>query len=157
MNIKISKAALSTVFSLLLATPVIAADGYYSWQDENDITHFAKTPPLNVDSTSHDFANQRDFHSQYQTPPAASKPAQAVKSDTKEPAATETVATDTGTMPLVYEKDPQRCAQAQKNLRALDSARPIRVTDENGAKSLLSADQKAQQRELATEVMRIHC
>ncbi len=148
--------AFAAALALMAMSPLVQAGGYYTWKDENGITHFAKTPPPNVNSEARNFGLKRDIHTPYVT--SEIKPQVAPKAsgqdDPAAPAATETAAAPA---PEIYEKDPARCAHARQNLETLNTSRPIRATAADGSKSLLTPDQREQQRALAMEVIGIHC
>lgn len=138
---------------LLSVAPAVFGGGYYTWKDENGVTHFARTPPPDVNTESRSFGVKRDIHTPYVTPAPAPTPPQAEQApEAEQPAATETAAA-----PEIYAKDPARCEQARANLQTLQSERPIRATAADGSKSLLTPEQRQQQRDLAMEVINIHC
>ncbi len=145
--------AFAAAFTLLVASPVVLGGGYYTWKDDNGVTHFAKTPPTDVSSESRNFGIQRDIHTRYVTPSPSAETPKAAATD----APAQSAPTETAAAPDIYAKDPERCAQAQRNLETLQSNRPIRATAADGSKSLLTPEQRQQQRELAMEVVSIHC
>lgn len=151
--------ALCLPLALGAATTAFAAKGYYTWKDANGITHYATTPPVNADSEARRFGPERDIHTQYVKPDAApaTDTAKSGATSAADEEAQPAAATETAAAPELYKKDPQRCAHARENLATLGSQRPIRATDAEGNKRLLTPEDREQQLQIARETIDIHC
>ena len=112
------------VLSLTLCTGAHAAK-VYTWTDSKGVTHYGERPPKDVKAT---LIHARTGHSE-PTP------------ETEQPKPS-TNNTPSGTQMLT--QDPERCAQATRNLEALKSYNRIKVKDDKGELRVLSEDEKAE-------------
>ena len=144
-----STALFTCLFALLLGSSALshaAVEGHYRWTDDSGKTHYSDRPPSGVD------AEFIKFSSSKKSPPQPQEKATPAVSDQNNPSAE-------GTLEIVPEsqKDPQLCAQAQSNLKALSGNPKVRITEADGSKRLLSDSEKEQQRERARGFIKLYC
>ncbi len=116
-------------------------NGYYRWTDENGTVQSSDHPPKGIESEFIKFTSPQGSSSSKN------------KKNTDQAQSTPKIYSE---MEVVIEKDPELCKQAQNNLKALESAR-IRITEPDGSKRILTADEKELQQDNARKFIKIHC
>jgi hypothetical protein len=141
--------AAGLVLLSLAGFPTYAGGKYYRWVDETGTTVNSDRPPpagIKYETISgttnfmYPEATAEDPPAQEDKPVSAEKP-EVAKSQTR---------------PML-EKNPEYCAQAKKNLEALDTKARIRVPDGNGNYRYIDEDEKAEQRTTAEAIIAQHC
>ena len=146
-NIVIGLFAIILGFSMNLSAD--SKSGYYRWKDKDGNLKLSDRPPeagikaefietpgsRRSRSTSDEPAEQQAATGQAQ--PAT--PGEPVK------------------MEVVPEKDPERCKQAQENMKAFEGFSRIRVTDADGTQRLLTEEEKQVQIERSKKAIKDNC
>jgi Domain of unknown function (DUF4124) len=126
-----------TLFAVIIS-PSVYADKIYSWVDEKGVTHYGKTPPKDTPSR---LINARTGHSEPVDYSGAEK-----KDDKKE-----------GAKAAVATPDPERCANARKNLQVLTTNPRVRTTDSNGEKRFMTPEEMQAQVETMEQIIAAEC
>ncbi len=118
------KLKLSALLPLLIATQLavysqftLAAGEVYKWTDDDGITNYTALPPLNRPSEKVRSAAGPSYDDSSESDDATPNNDSATEDDDQ-------VATEAAIKP-----DPERCAQAQSNLKTLTEKARIRVKD----------------------------
>jgi hypothetical protein len=119
-------------------SPSLYADKIYSWIDEKGVTHYGKNPPKDTPSR---MINARTGHSE---PVDYSDPA-------KKEGKTE------GAKAAVAAPDPERCANARKNLQVLTTNPRVRTTDANGEQRFMTPEEMQAQVETMEQIIAAEC
>lgn len=141
-----SKALQALIFGLglVIATSIHANQaGHYRWTDDKGTVQYSDRPPEGIKAEFIKFASGR--HS-------TDNDATSAQGN----ASTGSAGTPAQIVPAASIKDPELCKQAQKNMKALDSAR-IRITEPDGSKRLLTEEEKEEQRQSAQKFINVHC
>ena len=141
--------AAGLVLLSLSGFPALAGGKYYRWVDETGTTVNSDRPPpagVKYETIS--------GTSSFMYPEAAEREAPAP--DEKPVATQNPEVAKSQTRPML-EKNPEYCAQAKKNLEALDTKARIRVPDGNGSYRYIDEDEKAEQRATAEAIIAQHC
>lgn len=126
-----------------LSVASIAKEGQvYTWRDSNGVVHYGERPPKDVQAKP---VKTRTGHSD--PTPSQTAPATQQQSATTPPQ-------DASSTKLL---DPNRCAQAQANLKLLNTVARIKMPDENGNMAFLTEEDKAKQREVMQAVIDQAC
>lgn len=127
-------------FTLIAAvsSPGFSADKIYSWIDEKGVTHYGKNPPKDVPSR---LINAKTGHSEPVDYSGAEK-----KDDKTE-----------GAKAAVAAPDPERCANARKNLQVLTTNPRVRTTDANGEQRFMTPEEMQAQVETMEQVIAAEC
>ncbi|MHA7816187.1 MAG: DUF4124 domain-containing protein [Pseudohaliea sp.] len=150
------RAALLSVVLAVIATAALAADTLYRWKDDRGNLVVSDRPPedsaveyetvrMGANAMSRAFRRPADS-----TPPRSSK-------ETDAPAGAGSDDADPMTRVDLPEKDPEKCATARENLKALETFARIRTKDENGEYYYLTEEDKERQREQARDAIRVYC
>ncbi len=119
-------------------SPSLYADKIYSWIDEKGVTHYGKNPPKDTPSR---MINARTGHSE-----PVDYSDSAKKEDKKE-----------GAKAAVAEPDPERCANARKNLQVLTTNPRVRTTDANGEQRFMTPEEMQAQVETMEQIIAAEC
>lgn len=146
--LKLSSAALLAGF-LLASVNMAAASSLYRWKDsEGNPVMSDRPPPTGVQyetiSTRSNLV-QRVEDRQPTADSTAAEPKQAAQTSQPKSAG------------KLYEKNPEYCAAAKKNLEVLDRSARIRVSDGEGGMRYLSDEDREAQRQNNLEVIEAHC
>ncbi|MBD2859694.1 DUF4124 domain-containing protein [Spongiibacter sp. KMU-158] len=136
---------------LITGTALADSDGYYRWQDESGGLHYSQKPPVgrNYEFIKDNFSKARSTRTQVE-----------VEADSAPTANNNLIPAPTNEsgMQAMPPKDPERCAQAKRNLQTLNSEGVrIRTTDENGQSRFLNAEEIEEQRERAKAAQGVFC
>ncbi|GAB3111790.1 DUF4124 domain-containing protein [Aestuariicella hydrocarbonica] len=101
-------------FTLTCLSGQALSKDFYKWEDAAGVTHYSAQPPKDRPSIKVRATNIRDTAS---APQSSNAPAD------KKAAAANTAA------PAAYQKDPERCAAAQKNLKTMQEHARIRIKE----------------------------
>ena len=139
---------LTCLFVILFSSTLSHAgvEGHYRWTDENGKTHYSDRPPAGVKAELIKFSTSKKSSTKSSEPSATT----ATDENKTSPEGTLEVEPQTN-------KDPQLCAQAQSNLKALSGNPKVRITEADGSKRLLSNDEKEAQRERARGFIKLYC
>lgn len=119
-------------------SPSLYADKIYSWIDEKGVTHYGKNPPKDTPSR---MINARTGHSE---------PVDYSDSAKKE-GKTE------GAKAAVAAPDPERCANARKNLQVLTTNPRVRTTDANGEQRFMTPEEMQAQVDTMEQIIAAEC
>lgn len=138
-------------FILLTACFYMAAiqaepSGYYRWKDAEGNTKLSDRPP--GPGIKAEFIETPGSSQSRYTPPAATE----TKENTEQATAPEPQQ-----MEALPNKDPERCKQAQQNMKAFEGFARIRVTDADGTQRLLTDDEKNVQIERSKKAIKENC
>ena len=148
MNKRIFGAAALLAALTLASTHVTAEASLYRWKDAQGNTVMSDRPPPVVtpyEAISTDSSVVRRVEGEAPPQQIVPKPKPEPKAPAPAPAKT------------VYEKNPEYCESARKNLATIDRAPRIRMADENGEMYYISDEQRAAQREANLEIIEKHC
>ncbi len=141
--------AAGLVLISLSGFPAHAGGKYYRWVDETGTTvNSDRPPPAGVKYET--ISGTSSFMYQEAAEPEAPAPEE-------KPAATQNPEVAKSQTRPMLEKNPEYCAQAKKNLEALDTKARIRVPDGNGSFRYIDEDEKAEQRTTAEAIIAQHC
>lgn len=156
-----AKAALAIAVGLLAAFALgpgaQSADTYYRWKDERGRLVVSDRPPedgavdyevISLGSTTLVRRAQPGQGALAPEPEVAPAPGADPQGD----------ATPQETMEVVVPKNPEICAQAQTNLKTLNTSARIRIRDrETGEPRFISEEEREVQRQKARDTIRVHC
>ncbi len=128
------------LITTLVFTSIGAAETYYKWVDDDNVTHYSKQPPKGRDFTK---IQTSTGHSA----PVAAKDANQVSND-------KTAQTTAAAGPV---KDKVICKQAQANLKTMQEHARIRQKDQYGEERLLTDEEKAEEIRRAREAIKTNC
>ncbi|MES2824085.1 MAG: DUF4124 domain-containing protein [Pseudomonadota bacterium] len=112
-------------FCFALAFNQAMADKLYKWTDAKGVTHYSQHPAANV---KNEVIIPKTGHSDPVTPTASAS----------------TANTNSSAAAKASLKDPERCANARKNLDTLKTFARIKVKEENGEFRYLTPDEQKQ-------------
>ncbi len=125
-----------------------AKEGYYRWQDEQGTLHFTQKPPI---GKNYEFI--RGNSASYVGSRPANQEKQAESQDQAQSPSQEATQ-----LQFAPPKDPERCAQAQRNLKSLNSPGVrIRSTDANGQSRFLNKEEIELERNRAKDAAAVFC
>ncbi len=131
------------IIGLLLTLPVLAGSKVYKWVDDDGVTHYDSSPPINQETT---VIKPKTGHSE---PVVYEQSASAI-------AAEEAKATAEKEERLTL-KDPKRCEAAKSNIKKLENFGRVRVQDENGGFHYLTEEEQQEKIKFAQKVMTEAC
>jgi len=129
-------------FALVCLSGQTLAKEFYKWEDENGVTHYSSQPSKTHKSVKVHASNIKG------DPEAASRNARNEESS-------DTTDNQGATNP-VYEKDPERCAAAQRNKKTLQENARIRIK-EGDEYRYLSAEEIRKQLDMANQAIADDC
>lgn len=130
-------------FILLCLSGQTLAKEFYKWEDEEGVTHYSSQPSKTHKSVKVHASNIKgDPEAAQRQQEANSSPQENSNSETAENKA--------------YEKDPERCAAAQKNKKTLEENARIRIK-EGGEYRYLTQEEINKQMEMANQVIADEC
>jgi hypothetical protein len=141
ITVKLTPTTLLFVVALLgalISSAPASAKEFYKWQDDQGVTHYAAHPPKDRNSVKVRATNTQG------TPPA----------EASEEENTEQQANATAT--AARAKNPERCAQARKNLNALNNKPRVRIK-EGDSYRYLTAEEVTEHRRTAQKIIRDEC
>ncbi len=122
----------------------VSAGEAYKWVDDNGTIHYAAHPPKNRE------AQKVKTYSSHRTPTPHSSPVEKKNQKTTASAPTAEAA------PQQF-KDPERCAQARKNLATLQQYARVRSLGEDGQPYYLTPEQKQEHIVEAQQAIKESC
>lgn len=125
---------------LLLAYNQAMAEKMYKWIDEKGVTHYSQHPAANV---KNEVIKPKTGHSDPVT--------YAI------PTSTAVLNTNSSAAAKAAQKDPERCANARKNLETLRTFARIKVKGENGEYRYLTPDEQKQKMGEANKAIEESC
>ena len=138
------------IAGLVLTSMNVMADAtLYRWKDsQGNMVMSDRQPPAGTEyeAISTDSSVVRRVEGEAPPEQVVSKP-RAKADPTPEPKAVRTV----------YEKNPEYCASARKNLTVIDQSARIRMQDKNGEYYYISDEQREAERQKNLEVIELHC
>lgn len=149
MSKRIAGAA-AIVGALLVASMNVAADAtLYRWKDSQGNTVMSDRPPptgTEYEAISTDSSVVRRLEGEAPPQPVVTKPRTRAETPAAKPA-----------KKTVYEKNPEYCANARKNLEVINRAPRIRMPDENGDMRYLTDEEREAEKQKNLEIIEIHC
>ena len=134
---------------LMLVSLTAAAEGtLYRWKDAQGSIVVSDRPPAagtEYETIATDSSVVRRVDGRQAAAPSAPSQPQAAQSDQQ------------ASSNSIYEKNPEYCESARKNLEVIDSAARIRIKDENGEMRYISDEERALQRQNNIEIIQAHC
>ena len=127
-------------FCLVLAFNHAMADKLYKWTDNKGVTHYSQHPAANV---KNEVIIPKTGHSDPVTQTA--------------PTSTPAVNTNSSADTKASLKDPERCANARKNLDTLKTFARIKVKGDNGEYRYLTPDEQKQKMNEANKAIEESC
>lgn len=142
--------AAAILVGLVLTSMNVAADAtLYRWKDSQGNMVMSDRPPpagTSYEAISTDSSVVRRVDGEAPPEQVVAKP-RTKPEPAPEPKAVRTV----------YEKNPEYCASARKNLTVIDQSARIRVQDENGEYYYISDEEREAERQKNLEVIKLHC
>ncbi len=133
--------ALTTTL-MCLSGPASSAKEFYKWQDEKGVTHYSSAPPKDVKAVK---VRATNLHGE------------GAASDSEEEASSDnSAANDSQSAAAEPARDPERCAQAQKNLKTMEENARIRIK-EGDEYRYLSVEEIEQQKSTMREIIDTEC
>jgi len=133
----------SFLASLALSSNSLAARSFYKWVDQDGVTHYTTTPPPGQKATL------------VKTYGDKSRPTPTPSQSNKTKVANADKSSDSGAPQ--YQKNPEYCRQARKNLTTIDSSNRVRLKDASGELRYLSHQEKLKRRDEALKAIKINC
>lgn len=124
----------------LLAAPLVAAQTYYKWTDDNGTVHFTQEPPADSDYEIINTSGQvtGTSPSPQNAPPPLGEASGAESAEEVQ-------------MPREAEPDPEllkaRCRQAHENMFWLQNKRRVIIEDDDGNETFASAEKQLEMME----------
>ena len=132
----------------LVSTHLTADASLYRWKDAQGNTVMSDRPPpvgTPYEAISTDSSVVRRVEGE--APPQQIVPKPKAEPETPAPAPTKTV----------YEKNPEYCENARKNLEVIGRAPRIRMPDENGDMRYITDEEREAEKQKNLEIVEIHC
>lgn len=138
----------SFLASLALSSNSLAARSFYKWVDQAGVTHYTTTPPPGQKATLVKTYGDKN------RPTSSPEPSQSKKAKV---ATSDKPGSESDTSKPQYQKNPEYCRQARKNLTTIDSSNRVRLKDASGQLRYLSHEEKNERRDEALKAIKINC
>jgi len=154
LNPKKPSSAVATALVLLSLSGWAGAAGgtYYRWVDASGTeVNSDRPPPAGIEYETVSTTTNLLQPGKAEEAPATSE-AQSAK-----PAEEKSAAPPAGSTNTIFQKNPEYCETARKNLEALNTHARIRVPDGNGNYRYIDEEEKVAQRTTAEAIIAQHC
>lgn len=147
------------ILTAVLAFGTVNAQKIYKWTDENGNVHYSSTKPANdnVETIKLKPPKVRKKPKQADLKSAESKADEAKDKQEKQPSPKEERQANRQKAAVDAKEQQRECNMARKNLNALSSSTRVATTDENGARRMLTDQERVNAFEKANQAIKQNC